>query len=66
VYTHKSYVDTINGVIKNGKLFTNDEVEKKYHMAGKYYLLKASSLRVNNLEGGDYIEYDLCRQKTDL
>jgi hypothetical protein len=51
----------INGIIKNGKLYTNDPDEKSNRFAGKYYLLTPSSLRINNLEGGDYIEYHLCK-----
>lgn len=50
----------INGIIKNGKLYTNDPAEKSNHFAGKYYLLTGASLSINNLEGGDYIEYHIC------
>ena len=50
----------VNGIIKNGKLYTNDPAEKRFHFAGKYYLLTGSSLGINNLEGGDYIQYQLC------
>jgi hypothetical protein len=46
--------------MKNGKLYTNDPAEKIYRFAGKYYLLTGSSLSINNLEGGDYIQYQLC------
>ncbi len=54
-------IQRINGIIKNGKLYTNDPAEKSNRFAGKYYLLTGSSLRINNLEGGDYIEYHLCK-----
>ncbi len=50
----------VNGIIKNGKLYTNDPAEKRFHFAGEYYLLSGSSLSINNLEGGDYIQYQLC------
>jgi hypothetical protein len=50
----------VNGIIKNGKLYTNDPAEKRFHFAGKYYLLTGSSLSINNLEGGDYIQYQRC------
>ncbi len=50
----------VKGIIKNGKLYTNDPAEKRFHFAGKYYLLTGSSLSINNLEGGDYIQYQRC------
>jgi hypothetical protein len=58
-YLYKEYKKMIKGEFRNGKLYTNDIDEDKL-IAGKYYLLTSSSLRINNLEGGDYIEYHLC------
>ncbi len=58
-YLYKEYEKMIKGEFKNGKLYTNDKDEDKL-IAGKYYILTSTSLSINNLEGGDYIEYPLC------
>ncbi len=58
-YLYKEYKKIIKGEFKNGKLYTNDKDEDKL-IAGKYYILTSTSLSINNLEGGDYIEYPLC------
>ncbi len=59
--TYKDQSSTVTGIIKNGKIYTNDIMEKKYKVGGKYYLLSKTELRINNLEGGDYVEYDICK-----
>ncbi|HKG69639.1 MAG TPA: hypothetical protein VKA92_12280 [Segetibacter sp.] len=55
VITTKTYKDNtsrINGIMKNGNVYTNSPSEKRNHIASKYYLLTSSSLSINNLEGG--------------
>ncbi len=59
--TYNENSSTVTGIIKNGKIYTNDPLEKSYNFGGKYYLLSKTEFRVNNLEGGDYVEYDLCK-----
>jgi len=50
--TYKDNTSRINGIMKNGNLYTNGPSEKRNHSAGKYHLLTSSSLSINNLEGG--------------
>ncbi len=59
-YLYKEYKRMIKGEFRNGKLYTNDKDENKLN-AGKYYLLTSTYLSINNLESGDYVEYDVCR-----
>lgn len=59
-YLYKEYKKIVKGEFRNGKLFTNDKNETKLN-AGSVYLLISTYISINNLEGGDYIEYDLCR-----
>src|SRR5436305_1655514 len=51
----------IKGVYKGGKLFTDDPTEKQYKASGRYYVIYPASFGINNLEGGDYIQYELCK-----
>jgi hypothetical protein len=60
IYLYKDYKNIVKGEFRNGRLFTNDKNETKLN-AGKVYLLTSTYISINNLEGGDYIEYDLCR-----
>ncbi len=60
VYLYKEYKNIVKGEFRNGKLFTNDKNETKLN-AGSIYLLTSTTISINNLEGGDYVEYDLCR-----
>ena len=62
VRTYKEYIKKVKGTFTIGKLFTNDPDEKQNKgYAGRYYKITKTFLAVNNLEGGDYVEYDLCR-----
>jgi hypothetical protein len=62
VYRYKEYVKKVTGTFTHGKLFTNDPAERSNKAyASKYYKVSKTYLAVNNLEGGDYVEYDLCR-----
>lgn len=62
IYLYKEYKNIVKGEFRNGKLFTNDKNETKLN-AGRVYLLTSTYISINNLEGGDYVEYDLCNQK---
>jgi hypothetical protein len=59
-YVYKNDKQKITGIYRNGKLYTDDPDERTYNMRGKYYVLTKNSLRRNNLEGGDYVEYAIC------
>lgn len=59
-YKYKNYSNSVKGLFRNGKLYTTNPYENKM-MAGRLYILTTASLRVNNLEGSDYVEYDLCK-----
>lgn len=61
IYLYKEYKNIVKGEFRNGKLFTNDKNENKLN-AGKVYLLTNTYISINNLEGGDYVEYDLCKK----
>lgn len=60
IYLYKEYKNIVKGEFRNGKLFTNDKNETKVN-AGRVYVLTSTYISINNLEGGDYIEYNLCR-----
>jgi hypothetical protein len=53
---------TVKGVYRKGKLFTNNPLEKQFHVQGRLYVIYTTSFGINNLEGGDYITYDLCNK----
>lgn len=62
IYTYKGYVKKITGTFVNGQLFTNDAEEKRNKgYTGRYYKISKTFLAVNNLEGGDYVEFNLCK-----
>ncbi len=55
--------NTIKGVIKNGKIYSNNPLEKGNKMlAGEVYLLKNNTFRVLTSEGGEYDEFTKCKQ----
>jgi len=37
--TYNENSSTVTGMITNGKIYTNDPLEKSYNFGGKYYLL---------------------------
>lgn len=62
IYTYKDYTKKVNGSFVKGKVFTDDPNEtgsKGYK--GRYYKISKEFLAINNLEGGDYVEYGLCK-----
>src|SRR5205823_8443871 len=53
----------VKGVIKNGKIYSNDRLEKSVKsFAGKVYLLNMTRLHVLTSEGGEYDEYYECKK----
>jgi hypothetical protein len=40
---------TVKGIFKRGKLFTNDPLEKQFHVAGRLYVIYPESFGINNL-----------------
>lgn len=60
VYLYKEYKNIVKGEFRYGKLYTNDKNENKAN-AGKVYRLTDTYISVNNLEGGDYVEYNLSK-----
>jgi hypothetical protein len=60
-YYDKEKPKVVKGIYRKGKLFTNDPVEKQFHAGGKYYVLYTTSFGINNLEGGDYEYFELCK-----
>lgn len=56
--------DVFTGVIKNGKIYSNDPEEKKYKPVwGKYYKLNKEGFGVLNIENGDYEMFSLCNEQ---
>lgn len=62
IRTYKEYIKKVKGTFTRSKLFTDDPDEKQNKgYAGRYYKITKTFLAINNLEGSDYVEYDLCR-----
>jgi hypothetical protein len=60
---YKEYVDSYSGVIKSGKIYSNDPNEKNLKMVwGKYYKLQGKNFGVLNPENGDYEWFVECKQ----
>lgn len=64
-YQYKDFTEIVNGVITQGKLFTNDRLERNdKNLAGKVYILQEHRLEVFNPEvGGDYTIFNECDYK---
>jgi hypothetical protein len=61
VFRYNNDSTTIQGTLKGNKLYTNDPDEKaNKNLAGKYYLLTATTFRIINTESGDYDDYHIC------
>jgi hypothetical protein len=60
---YKEYTSTYTGVIKNGKIYSNDPDEKSLKdVWGKYYKLVGKNFGVLNIENGDYEWFTECKQ----
>lgn len=60
---YKEYKDVFTGVIKNGKIYSNDPEEKKFKPVwGKYYKLSKEGFSVLNIENGDYEWFSECKE----
>jgi hypothetical protein len=58
---YKERRNTIHGIIKNGKIYSDDSNEKSSKQQGKIYSLKGNIFRVKNLENGEYDDYVICK-----
>src|SRR5215212_5909371 len=59
---YKEYTSTYTGVIKNGKIYSNDPDEKSLKdVWGRYYKLVGKNFGVLNIENGDYEWFTLCK-----
>lgn len=64
IYTYKDFTKKVKVIFIKGKVFTDDSNETgKKGYEGRYYKISKDFLAINNLEGGDYVEYGLCRYK---
>ncbi|HWJ91943.1 MAG TPA: hypothetical protein VNR87_12570 [Flavisolibacter sp.] len=60
-YLYKDYVQVIHGVIRKGKIYTDDPDEKRFkEYAGRIYVLEKSIFSVKNLENGEYDYFKPC------
>lgn len=62
-YVYEDFNETVQGTIKEGKIYTNDRLEiQDKHLAGKIYLIESELLKVFNPEGGGgYNTFKLCK-----
>jgi hypothetical protein len=60
---YKEYVDHYTGILKNGKIYSNDPNEKNLKdVWGRYYKLDGKNFGVLNVENGDYEWFVECKQ----
>ncbi len=60
---YKEYVDHYTGILKNGKIYSNDPNEKNLKdVWGRYYKLDGKNFGVLNIENGDYEWFTECKQ----
>lgn len=60
---YKEYKDVFTGVIKRGKIYSNDPNEKSFKPVwGKLYKLENGSFGVLNIENGDYEWFTECKE----
>jgi hypothetical protein len=56
---YKEYADVINGILKKGRIYSNDPYEKGSE--GRYYKFKKNAFLVLNVENGEYEAFNLCK-----
>ena len=62
IYIYKDRRNTIHGIIKNGKIYSDDPEENIYKsQAGEIYRLKNNAFIVKHIENGEYDYYALCK-----
>src|SRR5258708_38890951 len=61
IYIYKKHRNTRHGVVRNGKIYSDDPYEKTFNLPGKLYSLKGNSFFVKNMENGEYYSYTLCK-----
>lgn len=60
---YKEYKDVFTGIIKKGKIYSNDPIEKNFKPVwGKLYKLEKSGFGVLNIENGDYEWFSECKE----
>jgi hypothetical protein len=60
---YKEYKEVITGLIKGGKIYSNDPGEKDFKpVSGRYYKLGKDSFSVLNIENGEYEQFTLCKE----
>lgn len=60
---YKEYKDVFTGVLKKGKIYSNDPNEKKFKSVwGKYYKLSKEGFSILNIENGDYEWFSECKE----
>lgn len=60
---YKEYRDVFTGVIKKGRIYSNDPNEKNFKPAwGKLYQLEKGRFGVMNIENGDYEWFSECKE----
>ncbi|HEY6954369.1 MAG TPA: hypothetical protein VI385_03950 [Flavisolibacter sp.] len=61
---YKEYVESFTGVIRHGKIYSNNPDEKNLKgLEGRYYKLEGNNFGVLNIENGDYEWFAECKQK---
>lgn len=60
---YKEYTDKYSGIIKHGKIYSNNPDEKNIkNLQGKYYKLEGKNFGVLNIENGDYEWFTECKR----
>jgi hypothetical protein len=60
---YKEYKDVFRGIIKKGKIYSNDPNEKSFKPVwGKYYKLEKNNFGILNIENGDYEWFSECKE----
>lgn len=60
---YKQYTDSYTGIIKNGKIYSDNPDEKNLKdLRGRYYKLEGKNFGVLNIENGDYEWFTECKQ----
>ena len=59
---YKEYTDKYSGIIKHGKIYSNNPDEKSIKdLQGKYYKFEGKNFGVLNIENGDYEWFTECK-----
>jgi len=61
IYIYKERRNTVHGVVRNGKIYSDDPYEQTFKLSGNLYSLKGNTFLVKNIENGEYYNYILCK-----